>query len=386
MGEAPLSAFILSAGFGERLRPITESIPKPLLPIMGRPVLGHVLEKLTRLTFIGGGIAINTHHLSEAIERWLRGSEFRDKVRVFREGAVPPTILGTGGALKNAERFLSGGPFIVHNGDVFSEIDLGKLIEAHLSSGNTATLAVHDYTKFNSLVVDANGLLCDVKKASGGLRAPSILGQGAPSAGTSCHAFTGIAVYSPEFLKFLPPGPSSVVDAWLSAIKAGKRVGTYDVSGSYWADIGTPESYAETVVRALRTDGETVYFHPSLKGCPEMAGFVVVEEDCKLDSGTALRNCIVLPGTSLDAGAYENSIIGPDFVLRIPEPKMPYLIGSGGSDRKYYRAEKGAVPPATFALLEAPPHDPDFHRLLEYTKFFRRRGLPVPELLWEDPE
>jgi len=406
MGE-PLSAFILSAGFGERLRPITQNIPKPLLPIIGKPVLGRVLEKLTRLPFIAGGrapniaggrapniaggrapiarIGINTHHLSEAVEGWLGGSAFRDRVTVFREGAV----LGTGGALKNAERFLSGGPFIVHNGDVFSEIDLGKLIAAHLASDIVgapcpiATLAVHDYPKFNNLIVNADGLLCDVRKASGGLRAPT--------AGTACHekglraptilAFTGIAVYSPEFLKFLPSGPSSVVDAWLSAIKAGKRVGTYDVSGSYWADIGTPESYAETIIHTLKADGETVYIHPSVEGCHtvEIEGPLVVEENSRLNGGI-FGKCIVLPACSPPPGRYENCIIGPDFTIPIPEAEGPVVIGAGGSDRSYYREKKNG---RSVVVLDYSVNE-DSGRYIAYYEFFRKHSIPVPELLTHD--
>jgi NDP-sugar pyrophosphorylase family protein len=75
-------------------------------------------------------------------------------------------------------------------------------------------------------------------------------------------AFTGIAVYEPEFLQFLPTGASSVVDAWLKAVNAGYRIGTFNVNGCYWSDIGTPEAYARAVFDALKTEGKRV--HPSI--------------------------------------------------------------------------------------------------------------------------
>src|SRR4030042_6049146 len=114
-------------------------------------------------------------------------------------------------------------------------------------------------------------------------------------------AFTGIAVYSPEFLKFLPQGISSVIDAWLKAIEAGYKVGTFDVSSCFWSDIGTPASYASTVINELRKNGEYVYIHPSIKTCKQVDidGYVVAEEGVFLDERVFLRNCIVLPGSTI---------------------------------------------------------------------------------------
>ncbi len=157
----PLNIFILAAGLGERLRPITDHIPKPLLPVLGKPVLQHVIDNLTTLPF--NGIAINLHHKKEDIEAWVGESSIKEKITLFHE----ETILDTGGALKNAEEFFRGDPFIVHNSDVLSDINLNKLYEHHCSSGNLVTLAVHDYPKFNSLIVDQKGLLCDVMKKGG---------------------------------------------------------------------------------------------------------------------------------------------------------------------------------------------------------------------------
>ena len=95
-----LSVFILAAGLGERLRPITNHIPKPLLPVLGKPVLESVLEKVSALPV--AAIGVNLHYKKELIERWIKQSAFSDKVTLFPEDPV----LGTGGALKNAEGFL----------------------------------------------------------------------------------------------------------------------------------------------------------------------------------------------------------------------------------------------------------------------------------------
>src|SRR4030042_3341302 len=145
------SVFILAAGLGERLRPITDHIPKPLLPILGKPILQSVLKKVSTLPAYK--IGINLHHKKDTIESWIRQSAFNEKIELFPEDS----ILGTGGALKNAEAFLNAGTFLVHNSDIVSDIDLGKLLEFHFSSNNLVTLAVHDYPQFNKVEIDERG-------------------------------------------------------------------------------------------------------------------------------------------------------------------------------------------------------------------------------------
>ncbi len=151
-----INIFIPAAGTGERLRPITDHIPKPLVPVLGKPVLQHVLEKVSSLPF--NKIGINIHHKKEAVEEWVSHCRLKEKIILFPE----KTILGTGGALKNAEGFLKEGSFLVHNSDVLSDIDTVRLLEHHRSSGNLATLAVHDYPEFNNLFVDEKGFLEEI--------------------------------------------------------------------------------------------------------------------------------------------------------------------------------------------------------------------------------
>jgi NDP-sugar pyrophosphorylase family protein/aminoglycoside/choline kinase family phosphotransferase len=389
-----LSAFILAAGIGERLQPITDHIPKPLLPILGKPILQSALEKVSALQT--HKIGINLHHKKDLIENWIRQSPFINKVEIFFEDP----ILGTGGALKNAESFLNTGPFLVHNSDIVSDIDLWKLIEFQLSSNNLLTLAVHDRPEFNNLVVDEKQLLKNVCRV-----------KCVPMKPLGLSAFTGIAVYSPDFLRFLPSGVSGVVDAWMKAIKAGYRVGTFDVSGCYWSDIGTPASYASTVINELRNNGETIYIQPTATGCKniEMDGYVIVEEGVSLDEGSSFRNSILLPGSTIEKGkadpippipplprgdkrgVFEYCILGPGFKIDLKESEMlgsnsktdAFFIGTGGSDRRYYRIKKKRK---TEVLMQCSANDPDFQRHIEYTRFFQTYSIPVPKLLHVEPE
>ena len=372
-----LNVFILAAGPGERLKPITDHIPKPLVPFLGKPVLQIVLERVSILPF--NKIGINLHHRRAAIENWVVHSEFADKIELFPE----EPILGTGGALHNAGALLQDGIFLVHNADILSDIDLEKIIEAHLSSENLVTLAVHDYPQFNTVAVDEKGFLLGVGRKN-------IV----PPQSARWLAFTGIAVYSPDFLAFLHHGALSVVDTWLKTVSAGHKIGTVDVTGCYWSDIGRPASYAKAVIDQLKDNGETIFIAPSVDKCENVVldGYVVIENNSVLDQGISLNNSIVLPGSHVIGDSnYANCVLGPGFKINLSESEMvgssdipgASLIGRGGSDRKYYRIRRNDTPAV---LMQCIAEDPDFQRHIEYTKFYKKHSVPVPELIDADFE
>jgi len=374
MPKFSIKIFLPAAGLGERLRPITYHIPKPLLPVLGKPLLEIILDKFSKIS--SDKIGINLHYMPELMRQWIKQSIFASRMELFSEDP----ILGTGGALKNAEAFLSDRHFLVHNTDILSDVDFERLIETHLSSGNIATLATHDYPKYNNVVIDDAGHVIDVENP--GTSTPN------PDRIAKKIAYTGIAVYSPEILKFLPSGVSHATVAWLAASKAGYKVQALDFTGSYWSDIGTPAAYASSIIDALSKDGEMVYIHPSVENCNEvdMDGHIVIEREAILTKGSSLRNCIMLPGSTAKSGEhYENCILGADFRIDLKESEMigasdesKILIGTGGSDRKYYRIKKDGK---TAALMECRKDDIDFERHIEYTKFLSRYSIPVPELL-----
>lgn len=368
-----INVFIPAAGLGERLRPATDHIPKPLLPVLGEPAIERVIERILCIPF--QRIGINAHYKRELMLEWLETCRVRDRIDLFEE----EEILGTGGALKNAGGLLMRRGFLVHNADVISDIDLNSLIAFHESSGNLATLAVHDYPRFNGLCIDDAGRLASVAES-----------------GESEHtvAFTGIAVYAPRFLGFLPSGRSSVVDGWLKAISYGERIGTLDFTGCYWSDIGTPDAYAAAVFRALRSEGEVIRIDETVAshGDTRISGNVVIEKKCVIGRGVSLKNCIVLPGSTVSDGMeVHNCILGNDFRIAIDEENVfsvpgrdgLRLIGSGASDRKYFRTTKDGEPAV---LMQCGADDPDFARHMEYSAFFRRCSVPVPDLYHYDPQ
>jgi NDP-sugar pyrophosphorylase family protein/aminoglycoside/choline kinase family phosphotransferase len=429
MPKFPVNIFLPAAGFGERLRPITNHLPKPLLPILGKPLIEIILERITAVC--GNRIGINLHWKSGLIRSWAAPSPWKERIAFFPEDP----ILGTGGALKNAEEFLSSSHFLVHNADILLDIDFARLIETHLTSGNLATLATHNYPKYGNVVIDENNLLVTVENPGDSRPDPNTIAKKV--------AYTGIALYSPDILKFLPTGVSHMTVAWVAAAKAGHRVQAFDVTGAYWNDIGTPASYVASVLDALRENGETVYLSPAAKcGKISIDGYIVMESGSEVRAGAALRNCVVMPGARV-SGRHENRIIGPDYTVDLTETEVQpsihareqkkialndplfaryfgvgnidehglktvdsrlsgnhglnsairnpqsvmwsdaILIGLGGSDRRYFRLRNNGK---TAVLMECRPDDPDYERHLVYTRFFEAHSVPVPGLLAFDDE
>jgi NDP-sugar pyrophosphorylase family protein/aminoglycoside/choline kinase family phosphotransferase len=411
MRQYPLDVFLPAAGFGERLRPVTSHLPKPLLPILGTPIIERILGKLTRVC--DGTIGINLHWKADLLRAWAAASPWRERIVFFPEDP----ILGTGGALKNAASLLSRRSFIVHNSDILLDIDFGRLVEEHLSSGNTATLVCHRLPHLSNVVIDEHGQVLDVENPGASRPDPTHVADKV--------AYTGIAVYSPEILRFLPDGVSHATVAWIQASKAGFKVRAMDVTGAYWNDVGDPATYARGVLDALRESGETVYLGPGARcGKVEIDGYVVLESGCQIRDGARVRNCILMPGADT-SGEHENAIVGPDYVISLAEADMQpsvhaadkkrvsltdplfarvfrsrpgvghrvaatanapvwsdaILVGLGGSDRRYYRVRNDSW---SAVLMECRPEDQDFERHLAYTRFFARHTVPVPALLTED--
>ena len=223
---------ILAAGLGTRLRPLTNMIPKPLLPIAGTPLIVWNLLLLKRHGF--HDVVINLHHLGPMIEQALgNGSRYGLRIVYSRE----PVILGTGGGLKQAEPFFGGEPFVVLNGDTLFDLDLGGLAAVHRQSRAVATMAVRadpEPERWGAVELDAARHVWRIN------------GRG-KEAGKPAEKrmFAGVHLMHPRLLAEVPDGrESSIIEAYVRAIQAGETVAGCELSG-YWSDIGTPERYAQ---------------------------------------------------------------------------------------------------------------------------------------------
>ncbi len=225
-----MKAMILAAGLGTRLRPLTNTIPKPLLPIAGTPLIVWNLLLLKRHGF--HQVVINLHYLGPMIEQALGdGSKFGMRIIYSHE----PIILGTGGGIKKAEPYFSGEPVLILNADTLVELDLEALLDFHRSRGAVATLVLREDPE-----ADRWGVV-EVGEQDRILR---ITGRGVREAATIARRmFAGIHILHPRLLQQVPKGvASSIIDPYVVAIERGEPVLGYDLQG-YWSDIGTPERY-----------------------------------------------------------------------------------------------------------------------------------------------
>ena len=232
-----MRAMILAAGLGTRLRPLTNDRPKALVKVAGHTLLDITLERLR--AFGIREIIVNVHHYAGMISDHLQNQE---KVVISREDV----LLDTGGGLKKAAWFfLEDGrdePFLVHNVDVISNIDLARLVEFHLEQNALATLAVQARPTSRPLLFGARGHLRG--------RATQ---TGSSDPGMQALAFSGIHVISPRiFPKITESGVFSIIDTYIRLAADGETIAAFHADAYYWRDLGRPENIAQAA-RDLET-------------------------------------------------------------------------------------------------------------------------------------
>lgn len=231
-----MRAILLCAGRGLRFRPVTERIPKPLLPFLNVPL---AVAHLRRLHEAGlHEVAVNLHHLPDQIERDLRqAASGLPQLTFFRE----PQILGTAGALRNAAEFLASDDFLVVNSDAALAADYAGLLAAHRASGRAATLLVvenREPERYTPLQAEGDRI------ASFGVRGPSPL------------LYTGVCVLAPRLLPRIPAGETALVaDLWQPLLDERiEEIGWFRHAGSF-ADLGRPRDFLRASLEALASGG-----------------------------------------------------------------------------------------------------------------------------------
>ena len=214
---------ILAAGLGTRLRPLTDTKPKALVPVANKPIIARVIEYLK-----GYGIrqiVVNTHHHYRQVVDYLdHGRPFGMDIDV----RVEPEILGTGGGIRNTVDFWDDESFIVLNSDILTTVDLNAAWEVHRGSNSLATLILHDYPQFNQIRMDSNQNITAISRQKT----------------TGAWAFTGIHIIEPGLLSHIPQtGFSDIIECYQRFIRAGESIRGYISRGHAWFDIGTMEQY-----------------------------------------------------------------------------------------------------------------------------------------------
>jgi NDP-sugar pyrophosphorylase family protein len=241
-----MKAMILAAGLGTRLRPLTDHRPKALVEINGRPLLEIALSRLRQ--FGVSDVIINVHHFADMIQHYLQANDnFGMRIEVSREDV----LLDTGGGLKKAARFFGPGSvadsgrseesFIVHNVDVLSTIDLGRMLQFHVENQALATLAVQRRKTSRYLLFNDQLRLCGRRPESD--REAELV---RPARQPQALAFCGIHVVSPRLLGMMfEDGAFSIITTYLRLAAEGERILAFEADEYYWRDLGSPDNLAE---------------------------------------------------------------------------------------------------------------------------------------------
>jgi NDP-sugar pyrophosphorylase family protein len=237
-----MKAMILAAGLGTRLRPLTNDRPKALVEINGRTLLEITLSRLRAYGI--HEVIINVHHFAGMIIDYLQKRDnFGMRIEVSRE----EVLLDTGGGLKKAAWFFledstpSAEPFIVHNVDVISTIDLGRMVQFHTDNQALATLAVKNRETLRYLLFDEQLRLCG--RQFGRDREPEWV---RPSPQAQALAFSGIHVISPRLLAMMgEEGVFPIMNTYLRLATQGERILGFRADEYYWRDLGRPENVVQ---------------------------------------------------------------------------------------------------------------------------------------------
>ena len=286
-----MNALILAAGLGERMLPITDHIPKPLLPIVDRRLIDIGIQHL-----IGSGIhriGVNLFHKHEAIQQYLR--KYEDVVHI----EVEEELLGTGGALLNFRDFLKD-DFILYSGDVISDVRLKEVVDFHRKHKPLATLTL----------VKNKGIQFEVGKDN---RIEKMI-----SGEEIGQTYAGIGVFSDRVFSMMPQKQAfSVVDLFKKILDSDEEIMGLPTL-MQWHNINSPYSYwkihhellsRNLALAGLNFDTSTYIAPGSTVDTENLKGFVSIGEKCYIGRDVYLENTIVLPESRIKSGNYRNCVL-----------------------------------------------------------------------------
>jgi mannose-1-phosphate guanylyltransferase len=308
----PLKALILAGGFATRLRPLSCSRPKTLFPVVNKPLLQWIFERLANNGVDEAILAVNA--LTQYYIRQHKTPKYGLKIRYSLD---PPKMpLGTGGPLKKAERLIGHEePFIMLNGDIYADINYRELVEAHKASGAFATIAlckVEDPCSFG--VADLNGNIIKrfVEKPAKGEAPSNLINAGA-------------YVLSPEVFKYIPKGKAVSIEreVFPKLAEEGKLCG-HCIEG-LWMDIGKPQEYLETnriildslakdikhkVTHAFQIQNPVALDQGVLVGEKSVIGpYAILGKNVQVGANVQISNSVIFPEAKIDDGAVLNGAI-----------------------------------------------------------------------------
>jgi mannose-1-phosphate guanylyltransferase len=257
-------AFVLGAGLGTRLRPLTEELPKPLVPIFQKPLItfafDHVIENGCER------LIVNTHPLPERFADEFPDQSYRGLPITF---VHEPELLGTGGGIANVLPQLGDEPFIVYSGDILTDFSLAPLIEAHARDRNEVTLALRE-TRFPPSIAIRDARVTDI---GGKFGQP---GQ---------YDFANVSIWNPNLARKVPHAPGSFVPVLTQAIGEGARIGGVVMNDGKWFNVGSPREYLEVHRMIANESWRPWYLAPST------AWPIAISPDAQIDATAKISGC-----------------------------------------------------------------------------------------------
>lgn len=224
-----MEGFILAAGLGTRLRPLTDDRPKALVEVGGMTLLERTIRRLEEAGI--GHIIVNVHHFADMVINYINSRHWQARIDISDERSL---LLDTGGGLKHAAPLFSGRDnILVHNVDIISDLDLPTVERQHAADRNLATLCVSRRQTARMLEFDRNGLLLGRTTVQAPL-----------SSRHAALAFSGVSVVSPALFGLLPVAdhPYPIIDEYIRLAAEGHRIGSHIHSADRWLDVGKPET------------------------------------------------------------------------------------------------------------------------------------------------
>lgn len=399
----PRKAVLLAAGLGVRMRPLSNTVPKPLMPLWGKPAIDRIIGMLA-----GWGvreILVNLHHEAGAIMEHLANRKEGPRIHFSFE----PAILGTGGALVRGKWFVGAEAFWMVNTDIAADLSPSMLLKEFEARQPIAALWLHS-DKGPRTVEVSNGAITSFRSS-------------APGAGETC-TFCGLQLVSPALFDFLGEESfHSIVEAYEQAMRSGRRISGVVVPRSFWADMGTPEHYVAAhrdVLKAYRKrEPGAALMAPKLlrratqarKNGVLVKGFAAIGEGVCIRPGACIEDSAIWPGATVGSRAVlKESIVGRGTRLycssRGPavramdynrtatfrgiladlgfaaERTVALPFGARGSNRLFTRLACGR---RTAMLIHYNLARPENARFAGHARFLLKNGVPVPRILLDLP-
>jgi mannose-1-phosphate guanylyltransferase len=293
-------AFVLGAGLGTRLRPLTEDLPKPLIPVFQKPLITFVLDHL-----IEAGVksfVVNTHHRAAMFQELFAGGSYRGHpVQLIHE----PEILGTGGGIKNVESLLRAEHFISYSGDLLTDIELAPLLEEHFRAGNDVTLALRETDHGRDVALEGNRVVDMVKRYGREGR----------------YDFAGIGIWTRAVFERIPPGRHiSYIPILAEWIGDGGKIGGVVSNEGKWFNIGSRKEYLAAHRTILEERWKPDYVKwpewplqvaadASIDASARLSGFYSIGAGCRVGEGAHLEDTILWPGAQIASRSHLRNCI-----------------------------------------------------------------------------